>query len=302
LKELPDNRPEDALPLKIRQWSPFAHYADYIVWQNDTVLVWVWDAHLQQQTMAQASLKNAYTLPESVLRPALPTDGERLLVCLEGIEGQIWRNGILIASRWWSISPDLRDWNQFLRAHSLATVAYVPTPEQTDLALTPWGKARRRFAGLRGHKERDWIFLGTLLFVVITTWKVVEIVKIHAAVQSLQARLEGLNDQATPVLKARNLAINNKQEVERLLSMNAQLTQLELMTMVQDKLPPQAGVKVVDWAYQSGELKVTIEAPYIDPRQYVENFQSQPLFLDVKSETGRNANQIIVSMRISTSK
>ena len=297
LSELPENRWEEALAVKIRQWSPFAHYAEYIVWQADAIFVWVWDAELQQQSMAQVELKTARSFPETILRPVATHDGAYLRACLEGVEGQIWQAGKLIASRWWLNPPNLRDWSQFLRANGLTAVTEVPTPEVTALLTQPWGKARRSFGGFKAQQERDWVFIGLLIFVIIAAWQAVDIIKAKSALQQLQTHLDELNEQATPVLTARTTAMNRKQAAERLLTLNAQMSQIELMALVLDKLPQQ-GAKVVEWAYQSGELKVTIEANSIDPRYYVENFQSQPLFLDVKSESGRSNNQIVMSMHI----
>jgi hypothetical protein len=267
------------------------------VWQADAVFVWVWDVDLQQQSMEQVGLKSVRSFPESILRPTASNDGGYLLACLEGVEGQIWQAGKLIASRWWLNSPSLREWSQFLRAHSLAAVAEVPTPEVTELLAQPWGKARRSFGGFKAQQERDWVFMGLLIFVMMAAWQTVDILKAKSALQQLQSHLDELNDKATPVLTARTAAMNYKRAAERLFTLNSQISQIELMALVVDKLPQQ-GAKVVEWAYQSGELKVTIEANSIDPRYYVENFQSQPLFLDVKSENGRSSNQIVMIMRI----
>lgn len=301
LNELPENRWEEALTVKIRQWSPFVNYAEYIVWQNDAVFVWVWDTELQQQSMEQVGLKTVRCFPETILRPVADHDGAYLLACLEGYEGQIWQAGKLIASRWWLNTPSLREWSQFLRAHSLAAIAEVPTPEITELLTQAWGKARRSFGGFKAQQERDWVFIGLLIFVMMVAWQAVDILKAKSALQELQSHLDELNDKATPVLTARTAAMNHKQAAERLFTLNSQTSQIELMALVLDKLPQQ-GAKVVEWAYQSGELKVTIEASSIDPRFYVENFQSQPLFVDVKSENGRNSNQIVVSMHIAATR
>lgn len=297
MSELPENRWEDALAVKIRQWSPFAHYAEYIVWQGNSVAVWVWDSELQQQMMTEVGVKQARNFPETLLRPLPSEDGNYLLNCLDGVEGQIWQQGKLSASRWWTTVPSLREWNLFLRAHSLATVEQLPAPVDSELLAQAWGKARRSFGGFKVQQEKDWVFIGVLIFVIIATWQAVDILKAKNSLQQLQSRLDELNDKATPVLTARTAAMGYKQATERLLTLNSQISQIELMTLVMDKLPRQ-GAKVVEWAYQSGELKVTVEANNIDPRYYVENFQSQPLFQDVKSENGRAANQIVMSMKI----
>ena len=69
------------------------------------------------------------------------------------------------------------------------------------------------------------------------------------------------------------------------------------MAQVAEKLP-RNGAKLVEWFYQSGELRFTVESAAIDPRFYVEAFQSVAIFHEVKSETNNQPNQIVMSMKL----
>ncbi len=53
-------------------------------------------------------------LPESLLYPNLQ-HGARLIECIEGVEGQVWENNELVASRWWVQPPAESQWMSFLR-------------------------------------------------------------------------------------------------------------------------------------------------------------------------------------------
>ena len=62
--------------------------------------------------------ENLRGLPESLIYTVME-QGVRLVQCFEGVEGQIWANSSLIASRWWSTEPQERQWQTFLRAASV---------------------------------------------------------------------------------------------------------------------------------------------------------------------------------------
>jgi len=74
--------------------------------------LWTWEG----ETLVNGRpLSDLNSLPESLAREPME-EGERLIACLEGVEGQIWTRGILIASRWWPDEPSEREWSLFLRA------------------------------------------------------------------------------------------------------------------------------------------------------------------------------------------
>jgi len=62
-----------------------------------------------------ASVHKGRVLPESLAREPL-NNGARAVQCLEGIEGQVWQDGNLNASRWWPDVPSQVQWTAFMRA------------------------------------------------------------------------------------------------------------------------------------------------------------------------------------------
>lgn len=67
-------------------------------------------------------------LPESLAVTPMQ-DGVRLVKCLEGVEGQVWKSEALIASRWWPAAPNIRAWSLFLQASNIESdQAEVPAP------------------------------------------------------------------------------------------------------------------------------------------------------------------------------
>ncbi|ALG67671.1 hypothetical protein [Beggiatoa leptomitoformis] len=300
LQEVPSHRWDAVLTHKIRQWSPFNQYQQYIAWQGAHVQVWVWEQARHQQALVDNAIKQIHSLPETVLYPRPKMDGIRLLSCLEGVEGQIWQAGLLVGSRWWETSPTLLDWQRFQRAHGLALSDHVPAVETFPFLDKTWAKTHQLFSGALLRQERLWFLLGSALLLTLAMWQGISIWKWQQATISIQTDIDALMGQSAPILDARTATLADKQRLERLLSLNSQPTQLLLLTQVAEKLPQK--VKLVDWFYQTGTLKFAIEATSIDPRFYVETFQNIPLFREVQTESGRTANQLIISMRVEAEK
>jgi len=139
--------------------------------------------------------------------------------------------------------------------------------------------------------------LGAAIFIVVLTWQTVSIWKWQQATEQLQTQIDELNENVAPILAARNQAFADKKQSEQILALAPYPSQLELMTQVAEKLP-RRNTKLIEWFYQIGELRFTIETRRLDPTFYVKTFQALPLFRDVKAETGRKSNQIIISMQL----
>src|SRR5690606_15340884 len=68
-------------------------------------------------------------------------DGFRLAQMSDGVEGQVWKNGLLEATRWWPAAPSSRDWATFLRAAGLdltQTALDVPQATESEFLTQPW--------------------------------------------------------------------------------------------------------------------------------------------------------------------
>lgn len=101
---------------------------------NDVVMAGIWGYPTSTEHLGRY-------LPETLAQ--LPLDnGARLVSGLSGVEGQIWREQNLVASRWWPQVPQEKDWNGFIRAaqESLGTLdfplpAAVQVPWRNDLPV-----------------------------------------------------------------------------------------------------------------------------------------------------------------------
>lgn len=300
LKEIPQNRWNEVFAHWLAQWSPLTDYGSYIVWRGHVAQVWIWQQSQVETEQQTLGIKAITVIPEPLLySPMLSTPYSeiRLLACCEGVEGQLWQAGILIGSRWWQQPPPLKTWNRFLREHGQSSVTELP-PLTTHAFLTkPWAKAKRLHANL-GQFFESGAVAAVIACVALATWQWLSIVKLQDKIEQLLTQQTELQNQATPLVTYRNAALADKRIIEKIISFNALPQQLTLFATVAEKLPQQA--KLVEWQYQSGRLRFTVEAPFIDPRFYVNTYQAIPMFKEVSSEMGRSTNQIILTMQVIT--
>lgn len=267
------------------QWIPFANAAEYVVWRGTRAMVWVWDAARQQMRMVEADLKSARLLPETVLHPPL-ADGLRLVRCLDGVEGQYWREGVLRDSHWWPDEPESLRWQRFQRGCGAATGA-LPGIEEPELLPAPWGRHQQAFI-LDSRRRNAGLFAVLAVLGLLACWQAGVLWKWHRANQDLQVRLAASRNAAEPVLKLREQALADREVAERLARLSARPGQLELMMLIGSAL---AGVKpdprFLEWRYISGRLEVVVEDKGAGPRQYVIALQNLPLVADATVQPER---------------
>jgi len=293
LREIPVNRRDAVLQMYVQQWNPFANGDSFSVWKQNVAQTWVWDSSKIETAQLEQNIKNPYVMPETLLRPTLE-NGVQLLKCLDGIEGQIWRDNILIASRWWAQLPEIKEWQTFLRAYHAIESTDSPLQDVAFLEK-PWGKARSAFRSSGLLQERWLIAILAVVFISAFIWEGVFVSKWHAAYMNLQTDIAELNEKANPILEAKTQTIHEQKHVERLLGLNVYPNNLEIMAKIVEKLPQM--IKMIDWHYQTGEVSFTIEGAPLEPSYYVSTYQAIPLFSDVKSSS-KMANQLTVSMKV----
>ena len=109
-----------AAALKAEQELQFASPRSYVAMDMDGANragVWTWDTGAGEARSGKEKALRAGVgaLPETVAREGLD-QGVRLVRCLEGVEGEVWSDGALVASRWWPEPPSPQEWSLFVRS------------------------------------------------------------------------------------------------------------------------------------------------------------------------------------------
>jgi len=305
LGAIPATRRESVLQLKIQQWSPFRDYGSYCVWQDDHVQVWIWDKRKQQELFTEAEIKQATVIPETALHTRQTTNTALLIKCLDGFEGQIWQDGLLVGSRWWAQIPKTREWINFQRAHGFTTTGKIPTISEEPLLERPWQQKKNYAKHLNLFQEPLLVAIGAAIFMLVLSWQITQIWVWQQALGQVQSQVDELKEEITPILTARTQALENKTHFEHLLAINPYPSQLEILTLVTEKLPARKEAKLLEWFYQLGELRFILEikkvnSAFYNSAFYIKAFQTIPLFSEIKAKTGKgkSANRISISMKI----
>lgn len=254
-------------------------------WQDDVAQVWLVDPAALDGVDPAATL-----VPESSLRPApAAADAVRLMATREGVEGQVWRDGRLLASRWWPSAPDAAAWGRFLRATSLPADDVVPPPIETPpLADAPWGRADGRLRWSATQLERAfWRSLGIVVGLVLG-WQLVATAAWAIAGRWQDAELDRVRRESMPLIEARETAEAAHARMAAYVELTRTPVDHALLVDLKRGLPDDA--RLLSWYRDAGRLRVEVQSATADPRVFVQAFREHPLLAGIvanPSDTGR---------------
>lgn len=276
LRALPARKRLQAGKLAAGRHKPSPTALAYTAWTGGVAHFWFWTSPAEAESGAERRW-----IPESLLLPAPPVDGVRLLKLGRGFEAQFWQKGVLAGSQWWEDLPSNEAWLRFVRSVGLDTAALpdVPEPQQLPWSARPWGETGlpQRLAGLFDEKS-----LWLLVFAVLATalgWQVSSLLRWQAAGEELAARIEGTRSAVAPLLSAREEAEQAHAELERLQGLRTPNNDYVLMADVARRLPE--GSTLSTWNRQAEKLQATVKGKEVDPRAFVTAFQSDARLADV---------------------
>jgi len=165
--------------------------------------------------------ETARYMPETIAREPMEADGARLVNCLDGTEGQVWENGVLIASRWWPQMPAARDWQIFLQA--VTSADKLTAFPLTEAVTVPFRKNLPIFSyqgGSGGGLSPSRLMMGVgILALCSTVFFSAQIIHHKMAIAQIQAKINTISDTASQVLAQRRQALGNLQAAKRLAAM-----------------------------------------------------------------------------------
>ncbi len=302
LKSVPKPQRGQALELQIRQWAPFARTDWFLLWDEDSALVWAWDADRLEAAMAANKLKpkGAVVIPETLLHQR-QEQGACLVTCMDGVEGQVWWRNALISSRWWPALPSAGDWINFQRDAAVLPddqLKTVPAPLPSRWAEKPWGKsiALDRSALYGGGGERWIVPAAVVSLLAVTMWYGLQLLKAQDAITEADARFKTLSRKAEPIMGARGAALEALGRVNLLQAIDPYPDQISLLARIAEFLP-RDGTYLKDWEFQNGKLKLLISSPIkLVSSDYIKLFQSMGMFKNVQAATTNDPANLVLSM------
>ncbi len=267
-------------------------------------MIWGWDAELVEAAMSAKKLdiKRTNIIPETLLNQR-QEQGVHLVTCMDGVEGQVWRNNSLINSRWWSKLPSYDDWMNFQRDAGIQPdrqIDKVPTPNPQYYGQTPWGRSvANDMSPVFGEKLELWLVITIFLCLYMATiWQGSKWFKLQTANSEAGREFEVLSQQSAPILEARGNALESLGRLNLLQSLDPYPEQIALMARVTEVLPKD-GVHLKEWDFQNGKLKIQFSSPnkFISS-DYIKVFQSLGVFKNVQAVSANDPNNLILSMDV----
>lgn len=287
----------------MRKWSPYKFTEYATLWADNKASVYAWDQKQVESDIAAANQnpKRFSVWPETFMREPL-SDGVRLSRVTDGFEGQIWRNGFLSATRWWSVAPSPREWLTFLRTAGLDLSEIsqnVPTPTESYILATPWTV---------GATSADdvWSLLQTERFIAVAATIIVapflylltQAMIISLATNQSNAAMDELSETNQTVRVSRSNALINLDNIESYLSLELFPPQYEVISTASNILQGRDLV-ISEWVYDNGNLELAIESTGpLDSTFFIEAFEGSSQFSNVSGTSGVQQNSLRLSMQV----
>lgn len=293
-----------ALALQIREWSPYANGGHYSVPASEGALVWIWDeerlrAALQEQGLSRDRVR---VIPETLLQPPLAR-GVVLRACLEGVDGQVWGDSALIASRWWPQTPDRAQWIAFQRDAAVSPeeqLHAVSAPVEVQWLGQPWAASEdtAESGAAKTRAEAVAIGVAATALALATTWYATSVLKFQQIAAARTAELRELEKGTEPVRLARSQALETFARVRTLNSLAMYPNQLSLMAAVAEKLP-RNGPTMREWDFREGKLRVAIASPNrLESSEYVRALETLGPFENVQAALGNDSKALTLTMDV----
>ncbi len=269
--ELPAMAPAQRLAaaeLAAKRAYPQPDCCHYLQCSGSTAQVWIW-----RPEGPAADAAELRWLPESCLFPPARDDGARLLELTVGVEGQLWRDGEMLASRWWPGLPEESQWLGFVRAAGAPGLA---RPEPQRLALGEPARGDRAwwaFASPARLERATWLGAAALALFALG-WQLAAALSWTIGMSWQSSRLDELRGRAAPLVAAREQAEADLATLNQYLSLQSGPSDYVLMTDVVGPLP--ADAVLTAWRREGQRLQASVRSAEADPRVFVASFQAHP--------------------------
>ena len=290
----PRARQIEAHSLEIKRLSPFVETGSHLHLDALSVGVWLWD---QQATRAAAmavdvDVARLPVVPEPAMYPP-GDDGVRLIETLDGVEGQYWVAGRLLASRWWREPPSERNWVLFQRGAGVPAERLVvnpPPPLHLPWLPRPWTTTRwpLSFNPARADLRLTAASIAAAMLVAYA-YQGVQWARVSSDLASISGEVETRSRAIEPLLAARTQALDGQTAIRALQALDRFPGQLSLMARIAQLLP--AGqTRLTEWIYDRGQLELGIAADRpLDVVALVRSLEGLDHFKSVAAErTGTN--------------
>lgn len=268
-------------------WAPFDDAGYFVASRGNSAVAWAWDRSRAAATVTETPSNSAVSLLPEALACAPPAaDSVRLVQALEGVDGQVWREGLLQASHWWRVPPEAAEWTRWLRttAGNASQYPESPVPAVQSLAWQqPWadGVGLDDLVGSVSRLERIALGAAVVGMVALSSAQLRQGWAAYVERRDLVAERDRLAAQAAPVVLARDRALVLAAEVGLLSAQLSAPAPLEVMQHLAERLPA-AGVLLKELELDGTRLRISLDvAPTLARTALVRDLQAGGWFAQV---------------------
>jgi hypothetical protein len=302
LADASTGRQLEALRLQIERLSPFAETGSHFHFGVNFVNLWLWDSRAVSDAANAigVDLRRVSVLPEAALQPQ--DEGVRVIECLDGVEGQCWDQGSLVASRWWPTPPDSRGWILFQRGAAVGPdrlTTNPPTAATLPWLARPWTRSRTDGWGGIGNIDMRFAAAGIAVVLLVGyTYLGADWLRLITDRSAVERRLAVHSTEAASVTAARIAALENAAAIRRLHQLDPYPSQLALMARVAEILPKNE-THLTEWSYDRGQLELTVAADHpLDSVFFVRALERIDRFKSVSVERTGGDNSLRIRLSV----
>lgn len=302
-ENIPESKRKSALALLVRKWSPFGSCQFAAHWVGHRVTVYAWDETRVSEAIAAAGLapSRVTVWPETFFRAPV-ADGVRLATMTDGFEGQVWRGGLLAATRWWPALPAAREWITFLRASGVdvsQSPPAAPVPVVSDILPTSWTVANAPITDLWGLVQNEQVAaIAAAIVAAPFLYFLAEAAVLSVGTLRAENALAGMNASSQAIRAERTNAIGNLESIESYLSLERLPPQFELFSAAGNLLRDSKAT-LSDWNYDSGQLEVVLQADHpLEAATFIQMFEQDSHFSEVTGTVGNQERELRLKMRV----
>jgi hypothetical protein len=216
---------------------------------------------------------------------------------ISGFEGQVWRDGELVGSRWWRERPSTADWAIFAEAMGLPS-SDAPGPLNGAALARPYQPNDYRPATADVVDQRV-VFWGGAAAAAATIAAIAFAAGVELNYGRLKGEIAGLEAQAAPIRAMHSRVISADAEYRRLTEPVKGLSGLGLVSAVADVLGP-TGVKALSVEFRDKRVNIVVprsESAVAD--RLLQAIENHPLFKTARlGESVGGQDQIVLTAEL----
>lgn len=296
---VPARKRKGFVDMALARWSPFADTQSHVEWVGDHAMAWAWSrGRVLTGADGMELAPPRRILPESMFRGAPQAAGEQLVTLDEGVEGRVWRDHVLVASRWWSAVPALSDWNEFRRGAGLSPASNVPEALDYPLQMQPWAASgstdiREAFGHYRDYLTMALVGIGSAVLLCL----LVAAAALKVSIWQVDRQIAEQEQALEKIITARDTALQAREAIDARLALRPPAGQIELLGLVSGLM--RGNWQLLEWKMPDARtLEVTARMTNPDPRAIVAAWEGSHRFTDVTAELGKQPNSVVVKAHV----